>query len=61
MRLVYSRTKRVRRSFTIEDQIFKKYILLYGFKEAKIKYKLLKLRIELNQPAWKIKTLRCLW
>lgn len=50
MRLVYSRTKRVRRSFTIEDQIFKKYIALYGFKEAKIKYKLLKLRIELNQP-----------
>lgn len=50
MRLVYSRTKRVRRSFTIDDQIFRKYIALYGFKEAKQRFKLLKLRIALTKP-----------
>lgn len=52
MRLVFSRTKKVRKSFTIDDKIIRQYVELYGIsvKEARQKYKLFHLRMQMSNP-----------
>lgn len=49
-RIVFSRNKKVRRSFTIDDAIVRKYIVLYGLtiKEARERYSLFILNTKLN-------------
>ena len=49
-RIVFSRTRKVRRSLTIDDQIIRKYIALYGIsvKEARERYSLFILNTKLN-------------
>ena len=50
--LVFSRTKKVRRSFVVDDQIIQKYVILYGIpvREARRKYKTFILSIQLSKP-----------
>lgn len=50
--LVFSRTKKVRRSFVVDDQIIQKYVTLYGIpvREARRKYKTFILSIQLSKP-----------
>jgi hypothetical protein len=52
MRLVFSRTKKVKKSITIDDKIIRQYVEFYGMsiKEAREKYKMFQLRLQLNQP-----------
>ena len=52
MRLVFSRTNKVRKSFTIDDKIIRQYVELYGIsiREAREKYKLFLLQTQLNKP-----------
>lgn len=52
MRLVFSRTRKVKKSITIDDKIIRQYVELYGLtiKEARQKYKLFQLRMQMNNP-----------
>jgi hypothetical protein len=52
MRLVFSRTRKVKKSFTIDDKIIRQYVEFYGLsiKEARQKYKLFQLQLQLNNP-----------
>jgi hypothetical protein len=52
-RLVFSRDRKVRRSFTIDEKIIRQYVELYGLsiKEARQKYKLFILSTQLNFQA----------
>lgn len=52
MRLVFSRTRKVKKSITIDDKIIRQYVELYGLtiKEARQKYKMFQLQLQLNQP-----------
>lgn len=51
-RIVFSRTRKVRRSFTLDDKIIQQYVELYGItlREAREKYKLFILRTQLSNP-----------
>ena len=51
-RLVFSRSRKVRRSFTIDDRIVKKYMDVYGISiiEAKHLYKKFILGTQLSKP-----------
>lgn len=51
-KLVFSRTKKVRRSFVVDDQIIQKYVTLYGIpvREARQRYKTFILSIQLQKP-----------
>lgn len=61
-RIVFSRTRKVKRSYTIDDQIIRKYIALYGIsiKEARERYSLFILQTKL-QAVWKIMTSATYW
>jgi hypothetical protein len=52
MRLVFSRTRKVRKSITIDDKIIRHYMELYGLgiREAREKYKMFQLRMQMNNP-----------
>jgi hypothetical protein len=52
MRLVFSRTRKVRKSITIDDKIIRQYVELYGIsvKEAREKYKMFQLRMQMSNP-----------
>jgi len=52
MRLVFSRTRKVKKSITIDDKIIRQYVELYGLsiKEAREKYKMFQLQLQLNNP-----------
>lgn len=49
-RLVFSRTRKVRRSFTIDDKIIRQYMVVYGLSiiEARQRYKSFILGTKLN-------------
>jgi hypothetical protein len=51
-KLVFSRDRKVRRSFTIDDKIIRQYVELYGLsvKEAREKYKMFQLRMQMSNP-----------
>jgi len=52
-RLVFSKDRKVRRSFTIDDKIIRQYVELYGLsiREARERYKLFILHTQLNYSA----------
>jgi hypothetical protein len=52
MRPVFSRRNKVRKTFTIDDKIIRQYVELYGIsvREAREKYRLFVLRMQLNNP-----------
>ena len=51
-RLVFSRTQKVKKSFTIDDKIIRNYMAVYGLSiiEAKNRYKMFLLQTKLNNP-----------
>lgn len=52
MRLVFSRSRKVRKSITIDDKIIRQYVELYGLsiREARERYKIFLLQTQLNKP-----------